>query len=391
MTIVESFVFVGGGTLHILTGQSHANGADAALSAAVSSWPDSWAPDLVLVFHAACYDSAAIAAGIAARFPDALVAGASTAGEWFDAHHCTGSLVLTAIASDQIHFSLTVAEQLTPFGSAEAMAVSARLLQPLGLLRGQLNPQRHFLLSFFDGLCQREEPVIAAMRDALGGVQMVGGSSGDSLRFADTPVIANGDSYHNAAVFVLADSAIPFDVCKHQHFVATEISTVITAVDDAARRIVSLDGYPAAERYAELLGLEIAALDTEVFARHPLIYQLGDHDFVRSLAHANSDGSLQAHTAVESGMILALGEPHAMVECLRQECEGWHGEGALLLLFNCALRTVESDLIDASGQLAQLLATKSCLVVGFDTFGEQFAGLHVNQTAVMLRLGTPKA
>jgi len=349
--------------MDVWSGVSQRDDVVAAVDEAIASWPQGCAPDLILVFHAVCYDADAVAAALAARFPAALVVGASAFGQWLDGAHYNASMVLTAIGGGDIRWSVAVAENLDRFDNAAALALSDRLLQSLACSRAQLSPQRHFCISLFDGLCCREEQVISAVATVLDGVPIIGGSASEDLRFQTTTVIANGVSYRNAALFLLADSSVPFVVCKHQHFSPTSLSTVITRVDEATRTVYTLDGYPAVERYAELLGLTVAELNLEVFSCHPLIYQWRDADYVRSISGVNDDGSLQLYTAIEEGMVLVLGEPQEMDAAFSEKLATLP-QSELLLMFNCVLRAIESDMRQLTDRLPGRWQPGRCMSPG---------------------------
>ncbi|MDX8408771.1 MAG: FIST N-terminal domain-containing protein [Mariprofundales bacterium] len=372
--------------MNVLNGMSQIEDEGAALDEATAAWPSQYAPNLILVFYAAGYDAGAIAATLSKRFPTALVVGASSYGQWLASDHYDKAIVLTAICSNAIRWSVAVAENIDKFDNSSALALSDGLLQSLGRSRAQLSPRHHFCISLIDGLCRCEEQVISAMAMVLDGVPIIGGSAADDLRFEETTVIANGSSYRNAALFLLAESEMPFVLSKHHHFSPTPHTMVITAADEEQRIVHALDGYPAATRYAQLLGIEVKDLSLNVFSCHPLIYQLRDGNYIRAIGNANDDGSLQLYTAIEEGMVLALGEPRDMKEAFSQALAALP-QAELLLMFNCTLRAVESDMRGLTDQLVGQAANQATHMVGFDTYGEQYDGLHMNQSAVMLLLG----
>jgi len=376
--------------MNILEGSSDKGDAGAAIGEAIAAWDPDYSPDILFVFHSSVQSSHAVAAHLADRFPDTLIVGCSTAGEWLTGQHKNSSLVLLGLATPDIRWAVSVLEDLHASPRASAKAVCAKLVQQLDVSWADLNAQDYFCLSFFDGLSKREEPVIAAIASELGDVPLLGGSAGDDLKFNHAFVIAGGHAYQNAAVFVLAQCKLPFLAIKHQHYIPGDHDVVITKANVAERVVYRLDGIPAARRYARLLGMNVDALTPQIFSDNPLTYPYGNECYVRALRRVCDDDALEFGCAIEEGMVLNLCEHQDMVSEYDKLMSGLKqgiGEIKLLLVFNCIYRAIEA--MDA--EMNQLLAEKTCRLaehmIGFDTYGEQWHGLHVNQTLVALALG----
>jgi hypothetical protein len=373
----------------ILDGSSDKTNAEMAIDEATDNWAKEFSPDILFAFHSSRQDAAAVAAILAERFPDSLIVGSTTAGEWLNATHQHDSLILLAIAIKDIKWSLAIAEQLDHFDDKQADKVCEQLLDQLGIHFTELNPEHHFCLSFFDGLCKREEGIVSMISSRLANTPLIGGSAGDDLKFENTYVIADGKAHQNAAVFVLADSQLPFKTIKHQHFVTGDNETIITKADISERTVYHLDGIPAAERYAQLLGIEVADLNIRVFSNHPLIYQYQRECYVRSIGHLGENNSLIFHCAIEEGMILNLCSHQNMTQRFKQalvDIATPVNKIKLMLMFNCTLRCVEAESTDIIKLLASEVGAISDHVFGFDTYGEQWNGLHINQTLVALAI-----
>ncbi|MDQ6967461.1 MAG: FIST C-terminal domain-containing protein, partial [Mariprofundaceae bacterium] len=100
---------------------------------------------------------------------------------------------------------------------------------------------------------------------------------------------------------------------------------------------------------------------------------------------------LEFACAIEEGMVLNLCEHRNMVaeyDKLIADLNQKMGKAKLLLVWNCLYRALEG----ADADMNQLLAEKSSALanhmVGFDTYGEQWQGVHINQTLVALALGS---
>jgi len=378
--------------MHIMEGSSDDTDAVKAVIEAVEDWPEDTnrQPDMIFVFHSTAQSPDIVAACLAERFPDALIAGCTTAGEWRTKQHQNGTLVLLGISTDSIRWGVSVLDRFNCPPAKAVQAVCTDLTQQLGIEWSDLHPDDYFCLSFFDGMSKQEETFIAAMSSELGNIPLLGGSAGDDQQFEKTYVIANGKAYENAAVFVLAETKIPFHTLKHQHFIPGEATVVITRANVAERVVYHLDGIPAADRYAQLLGLKLEELEPQVFSKYPLIYSYGGECYVRSVQQIGKDGSLVFYCAIEEGMVLNLCEHQDMLDefdkAMKKLVQNT-GKVRLLFVCNCILRDVEAR----GANLTQLLVTKANKVadniIGFDTYGEQWQGLHINQTMVALALG----
>lgn len=370
-------------------GSSANTNAGIAIGEACHAWHKDFSPDILFVFHSIRQNANEVAATLAERFPNSLIVGATTAGEWFNSAHQNGTLILLGISMPDIRWSVALAENLDQFADKDADRICNDLLNQLDIHFTELNPKRHFCLSFFDGLSKCEENVISMISTRLANTPLLGGSAGDDLKFESTYVLNAGKAYKNAAVFVLAESQLPFKVIKHQHFITGDTETIITKANIAERTVYNLDGIPAAKRYAQLLGIEVADLDVHVFSRHPLIYQHQHECYVRSIGHLSEDNSLTFHCAIEEGMILNLCSHQDMTQRFQQALKDITQAGnriKLTLMFNCTLRCIEAESTDIIQQQASEIGAISDHVIGFDTYGEQWNGLHINQTLVALAL-----
>ena len=79
-----------------------------------------------------------------------------------------------------------------------------------------------FGLLMIDGLCRREEVVVATVDAALGDLPVLGGSAGDGLRFGRTHLALDGESHPESAIFCLVASAFPVEEVIFDHFTPAE-------------------------------------------------------------------------------------------------------------------------------------------------------------------------
>ncbi|MFO0725946.1 MAG: FIST N-terminal domain-containing protein [Myxococcota bacterium] len=375
------------------TFQGHSDAADAqaAVDAATAGWPAGLEPKLILAFASTHQQLGPVREILRAKYPGAELVGCSTAGEHTTGHHHRGALALTAIAGPELDVACAFSPDLAAFDAARAASIAGGLFQRLGVTADEIDLEHTFCVMLIDGLSRKEEQVAALMADALEGVPMIGGSAGDDLGFARTEVMATEGCGSGAAAFILGRARVPVRFFKHQHFQATSRSLVITRADVEARRVFEMDGYPAAEAYARALGKESASEVTpELCFLNPLMFQSHGQHYVRSIQKIEPDGSIIFYCGIEEGLVLDVARHDDIVDSLKsslsQSLAGM-GRPQLVLGMNCILRALEAEQTGQHCALADALADNTDCFVGFDTYGEQLNGLHINQTIVGLAFG----
>jgi hypothetical protein len=227
--------------------------------------------------------------------------------------------------------------------------------------------------------------VAAECAAALDGVRLVGGSAGDDMRFQATHVFFGGEATQHAALLLLAHVPDGVDVFKHQHFARSPTALAVTRVDTATRRVYEFDGMLAAEAYAEALGLTREQLTTDIAFVNPLVFPTSGDVYIRSVHQVHDDGSISFYCAVEEGMVLEVGGHSAMVPALDSaiaQFKAKHPSPSFFLGFSCILRAVEMSGQHLEEGIGKSLQTLSPSSIAFDTYGEHFNGLHINQTIV---------
>jgi hypothetical protein len=245
-----------------------------------------------------------------------------------------------------------------------------------------------FGLLLVDGLSLMEERLTAALYQALGNVPIIGGSAGDDLRFETTFIYFDGRFYADAAVFTVFETHSPFATFKLQHFVPTPTRLVITDALPEQRIIREINGEPAAVAYAEAVGLPIEKLDATVFSQNPLLVRIGDDYYGRSIYKLNPDLSFTCLCAIDTGIVVSIGRGVDALATLEQAFDAVREivpEPALVIGCDCILRRLELEQAGSDQRIGEFLSANR--VIGFSTYGEQFNGVHVNQTFTGVAIG----
>ncbi|WP_431025569.1 nitric oxide-sensing protein NosP [Halomonas sp. H5] len=343
---------------------------------------------LVLFFCSAEYPLAALGEALTAAFGEVPVAGCTTAGEITAEGY--GRERIVAIGFDARHFAVSLAliTDLEAFELVQAQRLCDDLLADCR--RHALAPiaEQTFVMTLLDGLSSREEQVLATLDAALGSIPSFGGSAGDDNHLAHTHVFCEGRFHGRAAVVVAINTRLPFEVFSTHHLRPRGEKLVVTRADRERRRVLELNAMPAVEAYARLVGLAPEALDAGVFARHPLAVRIGEDCFVRSIQGVNADGSLSFYCAVETGIVLTAMTPAPILEDLAATLDALArrlGPPTLIIGCDCFLRRLEIEALGQEEAASRLLQERR--VIGFNTYGEQHHGRHINQTFTGVALG----
>ncbi len=342
---------------------------------------------LVLLFVSPDYDLDALAPVLTARFGDTPVVGCTTAGEIGALGYGSHSISGVSFGAPDFHATVQVIEDLDSFDLSDAMGVTMAARHKLSVQAAGAERQT-FAVLLIDGLSAQEERVASRLSRALGTIPLVGGSAGDNMRFERTAILANGRFIGGAAALVLVSTHHPCEVFKSEHTARAGERVVVTEADADRRLVTEINAEPAAAEYARLLGISPDQLTQDSFATHPLVLQVGGVPYVRSIQRVNPDLSLNFFCAIDEGLVLSGTREVDIVENLATtfgRLQQRLGQLQVVLGFDCVLRKLPQRDQQVIQRLSQLLADNN--VVGFNTYGEQFNAMHVNQTFTGIAIG----
>jgi hypothetical protein len=345
--------------------------------------------ELVIFFCSSEYDLDVLAAEMNRLFAGIQVVGCTTAGEIGPAGYRTHSLSGVSFPAGSCVAVNGLLDRLSQFDIARGHDFAQTLLQRLESRVPGASPDNSFAFMLIDGLSIREEPVTHALQYALGKIPLFGGSAGDDLRFAKTGVYSDGRFYSDCATLILINTSLPFRIFKTQHFVSTDERLVVTEADTTGRIVKEINGLPAAEEYARLVGVDVQELNPMRFAASPVVVMIEGTDYVRSIQKANADGSLTFFCAIDEGLVFRVAHGVDLVNNLEQTFDNIRAEiGPPQLVFgcDCILRNLEISQNGLKDRVGEIFRRNN--TIGFSTYGEQFHGVHVNQTLTGIAIGT---
>jgi len=343
---------------------------------------------LVMLFIAPEKATPEMAAALRQAFGDVLLVGCTTAGEITPRGYSHGSITGVSFAGPDFQAAARLIPDIRSFSVAEGPAVVQGCLHDLEDRVPHLGIDKMFAMLLIDGLDACEESVVSALHRELGPVPLFGGSAGDELSFRQTNILWDGGFHSHSAILLVVATDHPFRVFKTEHFASGGEKMVVTGADLSTRVVTEINAEPAAEEYARLVGLEAEELTPMVFANAPVVVRVGNVPYVRSIQKVNDDNSLTFYCAIDEGIVLTVAKAMDLAEDLsrlfsdlRQEIR----QPEVIIGCDCILRSLELRKKGGMETVSDMMVSNN--VVGFNTYGEQFHAMHVNQTFTGVAIG----
>ncbi len=339
----------------------------------------------VIFFCSAEYNRDRLAAALQTYFQCPII-GCTTAGEIASTYQ-NGGIVAVSFSSSVFALHQLPIRSLDHFDLLDIRKNVADIGRKLKIA-DRFDPTKMLAFLLIDGLSMKEEYITASLHNVLGGIQLIGGSAGDNLTFTSTEVYFNGSFHRNAAILLLIETSLPFQVFKLQHITPTDTDLIITEADPERRIVQEINGNPAALEYANLIGVPPGQLNATDYSRNPVMLQIGGEWYIRSIQRYNDDNSLTFYCAIDTGLHLTIGRISDFRENLRSEVDKLICKMPNILLTlgcDCILRRLQILETDIKSDVESIL--KPLNFIGFSTYGEQFNSIHVNQTLTGIAFG----
>ncbi|MBT0669855.1 FIST C-terminal domain-containing protein [Novosphingobium profundi] len=314
--------------------------------------------------------------------------GCTSAGELSDRGYDTESVLLVGFPAESFSMVSLRFDALDHFDPQEAQGAIRQLVAGARLDHAAVQDVHQVALFFVDGLSHREELLTMTAQHALGDIQLIGGSSGDGLSFSETGVLHEGAFHRDCAVIAVLTSRRPMHVFCESPYRPGPARMVITEADPQTRTVFEINAAPAAEEYVRLTGQAPEVLDAHFFAAHPPMVRTGGQHHVRSIQSANPDGSLTFYCAIDTGVVLTIGEPIDRIRWMNElVAKVTRKVGAIdhVIGFDCVLNRLDAEDRQIVRELSRLYVDNK--IIGFNTYGEQFLAAHMNQTFSGLAIG----
>jgi hypothetical protein len=358
------------------------------LSAALTDSSGDGSARVIMFFCAHTRDGATISRLLHERHEHAVVIGCTSAGEYTDAVYGRGGVSAMAIPASKINACAATLARFDKGVEAGIGAACERLSKALGKPLRELDPKRHVGIVLIEGAKGNEEAVNEYLGNAAPFLSFVGGSAGDDIAFRRTELFLDGESTDDGAALLVMEMNVPFAVVKTCNYEATEQSVTITKLG-GPRVVLELDGRPARQVYAELLGVDPAVLSHEHFLTRPFGLIIEGQPWLRSvLALPEEPGSLMMACQLVEGMELSVMRPLDIIaDTLGAMDRAQHAMQrpiAGAIHFDCGYRRLEIEARKLQTDYHRAISRQPLL--GLHTHGESWLG-HINQTLTSLVFG----
>jgi hypothetical protein len=255
-------------------------------------------PKLVLLFASSRYDHAALNRALRERLsPDTLLIGASSSGE-IDANGMhEGSAMAVALSGD-FEVAAGIGRRLKEDPLAAGETAMQRACEGLGVSPTAVDRKRYVGIVIDDGFQSKKDELLLGARSVCSTVTLVGGGANDdwSSPTAKGFIHLNGEVTNNAVLIALIRTDVPWAVMQTHWFQPTGRTVRVTKADPSQRTAIEIDGQPALQRYAELVGTtKEKLLSVQVpkeFGQNPFGQRLGRDYFINTPFYANKDGTV---------------------------------------------------------------------------------------------------
>jgi hypothetical protein len=337
----------------------------------------------LLLFHTSTlFDLDTVAKEISARFPHVNIVGCTSAGEFNKNGYGTEKLLAVAFLKNEFSIATALVPNLGEVNFDEAHDIASGLRRALQGRERRYDTEQHFVISVLDGLTRHEEHFLETFATAFGNIPHLGGSAGDDLKLEATYVFYNGEFHRDAAVLLLVGTGKPFTVFSIDHINSPVSKLVVTHADPESRTVYEINGEPAAQYYASLLGMKAEDLTPDVFSMFPLAVLVGGKYFIRSIQKVDlSTNGITFYCAVDIGIILTFVQLGDCIEALEgklDELRTQLGEPAFVYACDCFLRRLEIQQGKNDHEIKRL--QQKYKVAGFNAYGEHIHSVHLNQT-----------
>lgn len=353
-------------------------------------------PKLVTLFASRQRDQRALNDAVRKRLgEDVRLMGATSAREIdHDGMH-DGSVVLGVLEGD-----LEVGIGLGSGLSEDAMSAGSKAMvdacRQLGTEPQDLDLRQHVGIVIDDGYQYKKEEFLMGALHKNQGIVLVGGGASSPEQDPEkqsSELHVDGSVESDAVLVAMIKTDVPFAALRHHAYSPTGQTLTITKVSDDGNRALEIDGKPAAQRYAELLGVGVDELEFGLpkgFAQRPLALKVGREYFLRSPWKPLPDGSILFANLLEEDSryeLMTLGDMPALTkEFVERGIAERVPNPTAALYFHCSGRQWMADSMGSSEELASAF-TKGPNCAGFNVFFETYCGFHINTTLTALAFG----
>ena len=335
--------------------------------------------DVALVFASVQYDQEKMLAGVHSVTGQALIVGASTAGEiTTEGPLPKHSIAVMLIRSDTMKFIGGVGESIAAGPRAAGKKAADQVKTNAGA-------ELKTFMMFPDVLVGNGADIVRGVLDSLGEhFPVVGGAAGDDFKFVKTYQYLNDKVYSGAVVGLGLTGDFKIGIGVKHGWIPVGVPLKVTKSEGSV--LHELDGKPAISIYEDYFGEEEAKqLKTETLAKLAITYPLGmkvegsDEMLIRDPITVDAKGSITCAAEIPIGaeIQLMVGSKEEAVKVAKVAAQNAVAQldGAqpkAVIIFNCIAR---SKLFGETSGM-EIMAIQEAVgadvpLIGFYTYGEQ--------------------
>ncbi|TYQ16701.1 UNVERIFIED_CONTAM: hypothetical protein Cloal_3269 [Acetivibrio alkalicellulosi] len=321
------------------------------------------------------------------KFPNCDVAGCTSAGELGHKGLVNNHISAMSFSSDSFEASSCLIKDVkTKALLGKSLLIKAA--EKIGITPE--NEENAVAIMHIDGLSASEEKVLSVFGGIFKTLPLVGGSAGDDLTFdtSKNMVAINGEVSTNAAVITFIKTSHKFLTLKEDIYKPTDHKFLVTKADVATRTVHEIDGKPAAQVYADAIGVSIEELPKN-FTHHPMGRIFQGNTFITS--PSSTDGkSVSFYCTVLPNTPISLlqwvdplTEIDKTLEMLQEKLPDCRG----IFMSNCIFRYTQFKNEDIVSSVSDRYLKLNIPICGFNTYGEQLGRQHLNQSLTLIAFG----
>lgn len=353
-------------------------------------------PKLVVMFASRDRDQRELNRAVRERLPSGTrLVGATSGGEVDRSGMHAGSVVMAALTGD-IEVGLGMGHKLSHDAAAAGESAIRTAARELGARADDLGTRKYGAMVIDDGFRFRKEELLLGVMSMNQAMIAIGGGASDTEPDPEkqsAELHVDGDVATDSAAVVLFKTDAPWAALRSHWYAPTGQTIRITKIDSTAKRALEIDGKPAAQRYADLLGVGVNDLEFGTpngFAVRPTALRVGREYFIRAPWKPLEDGSILFANMLEEGSELELVKITDIVDSTRrffeQELPMRVANPKAALLFHCSGRKWYAESTGKIPALSEAFrSAPPC--VGMNVHFEIYCGFHINTTLTALAFG----
>ena len=352
---------------------------------------------LVTVFASRERDQKALNAALREHLPEGTrLLGATTGGEIDNEGIHFGTVVAAALDGD-FEVGIGLGRGLSDDAMAAGSAAMKEACKQLGTTPRDLDTSTHVGVVIDDGFQYKKEELLLGALDKNQGILLVGGGAADTEQDPEkqsSRIHVDGEVVDDAVAICMFPTKAPFAALRHHAYTPTGETMTITKVADDGNRALEIDDQPAAQRYAELLGVSVDDLEFGLpkgFSYKPLALRVGREYFMRAPWKPLPDGSILFANLLEEDAtyeVMEFGDMPAMTEeFFAKELPERVKNPQAALFFHCSGRQWVATWTGTEEPLSKAFAAAPTCA-GMNVFFEVYCGFHINTTLTALVFGS---